>query len=135
MGGICHNIAEAADSYWELNDNIGRMKKLPDSRVVGYMAKDVDELLSEIPENQSRKICQETLKELAYPNNDFYKELRRTLEVYLECGCSVAETAKSLFIHRNTVRYRIRKCEEILDMEIAPENSHFNLQLCLKLSN
>lgn len=134
MGGMCQSLTEAVSSYWELNGSINHMTKTPDTRVVGYKAKNIEELLEEIPQNQSRTVCEETLKELAYPETDLQKELRKTLEVYLECGCSIAETSKSLFIHRNTVRYRIKKCEEILNMEITPSKPHFDLQLCLKLS-
>ena len=133
-GGMCHDITEAAASYWEVNDRIIRRKEQEGDRVVGYKAKNVSELLKEIPLDQSRKICQEMLKELAYPDNEFHKELRKTLEAYLECGCSITETTRKLFIHRNTVRYRIKKCEEILGMEISVEEPYFDLQLCLKLS-
>ena len=131
---MCHDITEAAASYWEVNDRIISRKEFGDKRIVGYKAKNVSELLKEIPLDQSRKICQEMLKELAYPDNEFHKELRKTLEVYLECGCSITETTRKLYIHRNTVRYRIKKCEEILGMEISTEESYFDLQLCLKLS-
>ena len=133
-GGMCHDITEAAASYWEVNDRIISRKEFGDKGIVGYKAKNVSEHLKEIPLDQSRKICQEMLKELAYPDNEFHKELRKTLEVYLECGCSITETTRKLYIHRNTVRYRIKKCEEILGMEISTEESYFDLQLCLKLS-
>lgn len=36
---------------------------------------------------------------------------------------STAETAKSLFVHENTVRYRVRRAERILDADLAsPED-------------
>ena len=35
-----------------------------------------------------------------------------TVERYLESGCALAETAKSNYLHVNTVRYRLRKFEE-----------------------
>ena len=39
-----------------------------------------------------------------------------------------------MFIHRNTVIYRIERCEEVLGMKInTPENS-MNLRIALALS-
>ena len=35
--------------------------------------------------------------------------LRETLTAYLRCGGSVARTAEALYVHRNTVRYRLRR--------------------------
>ena len=35
-----------------------------------------------------------------------------TVERYLDSGCALAETAKSNYLHVNTVRYRLRKFEE-----------------------
>ena len=40
-------------------------------------------------------------------------ELRRTLEVYLEGGGALEACARALFVHPNTVRYRLRRVSEI----------------------
>ena len=44
-------------------------------------------------------------------NND--TDYTETLECYIESGCNVSEVAQRLFIHRNTVNYRLRKIREI----------------------
>jgi DNA-binding PucR family transcriptional regulator len=46
-------------------------------------------------------------------------ELRNTLEVYLEGGGSIESCARSLFVHPNTVRYRLRRVSEITALEPA----------------
>ena len=48
-------------------------------------------------------------------NNTDYVEL---LENYFENNCKINETAKSLYLHRNTVNYKISKIEEILDINL-----------------
>jgi DNA-binding PucR family transcriptional regulator len=40
-------------------------------------------------------------------------ELARTLEVYLEGGGSLESCARALYVHPNTVRYRLRRVSEI----------------------
>ena len=43
-------------------------------------------------------------------NNDLYD----TLKTYIDCERSLSQTAAALYTHRNTVLYRIRKCQEML---------------------
>jgi len=46
-------------------------------------------------------------------------------------GCSHGRSAAQLGIHENTVRYRIRQCEDRLERTIGPED--FDLQAALVL--
>ena len=46
-------------------------------------------------------------------------ELRRTLEVYLEGGGALEACARTLFVHPNTVRYRLRRVSEITQLDPA----------------
>ncbi|WP_313469039.1 helix-turn-helix domain-containing protein, partial [Carnobacterium sp.] len=78
--------------------------------------------------------CQSILKELAYPEEENLIELRKTLKTYLDFQCEIAKTAKELFIHRNTVKYRIDNCETIVGMPIADPINSLNLRLALSLS-
>lgn len=41
-----------------------------------------------------------------------------TLKEYLLCGCNVGMTASQLFIHRNTMIYRLTKIKEILNLNV-----------------
>lgn len=42
-----------------------------------------------------------------------------TLEVYLECNANANEAAKALFIHRNTMLYRLQKIKGILNVDLS----------------
>jgi DNA-binding PucR family transcriptional regulator len=46
-------------------------------------------------------------------------ELVRTLDAYLQAGSSVTATARALFLHRNTVHYRLRRIEERTGLDLA----------------
>ena len=48
------------------------------------------------------------------------QEMVRTLAVYyIDEAMSVAETADKLFLHRNTVKYRLQKAEDVLEMNLS----------------
>lgn len=100
-----------------------------------FQPQSIMDLLSEVSGNQVQQLCQYTLKELAYPQDEMTKELKKTLQTYLECHCSVARTADLMFLHRNTVKYRIKKCEEILGQELSDSSYCLQLQMSLMLSD
>lgn len=50
-----------------------------------------------------------------------------TLKEYLLQDCSLVNTSKALFTHRNTTIYRIRKIKDILESEIDNAEVKFNL--------
>lgn len=99
-----------------------------------YRPKNMMELFRFIPEREIRGICELTLKELAYPGNQMEEELRKTLYTYLFCNSSITKTAETMFLHRNTIKYRIKKCEEILNIDLSDMSSCFQIQLALMLT-
>ena len=62
-----------------------------------------------------------------------HTELLQTLKIYMQNNCSLLHTAEQLHTHRNTVKYRIQRVEEITgkDMENAMTRLEFmNAILC-----
>jgi len=56
-----------------------------------------------------------------------------TLEVYLRSGNSLQETAQTLHVHLGTVKYRLRRIREILDVDFNEAETVFNLQVALRV--
>ncbi|MCR4425269.1 MAG: PucR family transcriptional regulator ligand-binding domain-containing protein [Firmicutes bacterium] len=59
--------------------------------------------------------------------------LMDTLETYVLSGGSHAETARRLFIHRNTLKYRLNKLENILGRPLTDPSYILNLGVALRL--
>ena len=59
------------------------------------------------------RFVERTLGELMQPDENTAR-LRETVAAYLERAGSVEEAAKDLCVHRNTVRYRLSRAEEVL---------------------
>lgn len=60
------------------------------------------------------------------------EELLNTLQMYIDLGGNATLAAKNLFIHRNTMKYRIAKIDEMLQINIHTEKSRVLLNIILK---
>ncbi|KRE71654.1 hypothetical protein ASG77_11590 [Arthrobacter sp. Soil762] len=59
--------------------------------------------------------------------------LRETLEVYLRHSGNTSETCGELFIHRNTLTYRLRQIEEVLQLDLDDGEVRATCLLALKI--
>ncbi|WP_226668497.1 PucR family transcriptional regulator [Metabacillus litoralis] len=96
-----------------------------------YHTKDITELLQMIPTENLTEFYNNTLKVLAYPKNKDSLSLIHTMTVFLDNHCQIADTAKQLFVHRNTVVYRIEKCEEMLGISFKQSEDTLKIRISL----
>ncbi len=68
------------------------------------------------------------LEEYDHANGTFLQE---TLLTYYMNGFNSAKTAEALYIHRNSLIYRLKKIEELLDMEISDYMEYLDLLNCI----
>ncbi|MCT2537779.1 PucR family transcriptional regulator [Aquibacillus koreensis] len=98
-----------------------------------YQTKDVMELLRVIPRDDLQEFYENSLQQLAKAAYDQDGTLLHTLFVYLESHCQISETAKRLYVHRNTVVYRLEKCEELLGRNITDAETTLQIRLALRI--
>lgn len=67
-----------------------------------------------------------------YDNKNSTK-LVETLEVYIDKNCNLIQASGALFIHKNTLKYRIKRMEDILNCNFKDLNVLFNLSLAFKI--
>jgi DNA-binding PucR family transcriptional regulator len=59
--------------------------------------------------------------------------LRDTAESYLENGQSLEASARALFVHANTIRYRIKGISELIGYDLTDPRDAFTVRLALIL--
>ena len=96
-----------------------RLTSFSDVAPIALMCPDVDSL---------RAWVGETLGPLAVMS-ERNRGLRETARVFLDSGGSFTAAADQLFLHRNTVQYRVRQAEEVRGRPFA--DNRFEVELAL----
>ena len=74
----------------------------------------------------------ETVQPLAEYDEQYETELVTTVEAYLDNDGNVAATAKQLFTHRHTIRYRLERVKELCGHDVSATEGREKLGLGLK---
>ena len=81
-------------------------------------------------------LAKSTLIQRIYrPLADQSSELLETLGTYLDTGRSLESTARELFVHANTVRYRLKRISEIIGWDATGAREAFILQVAMVLGS
>jgi sugar diacid utilization regulator len=87
--------------------------------------------MSEDP-GELQRFYGETIQPLSDYDDQYETELVTTVEAYLDNDGNVAATAKQLFTHRHTVRYRLERVKELCGHDVSATEGREKLGLGLK---
>ncbi|WP_135556234.1 PucR family transcriptional regulator [Paenibacillus cymbidii] len=93
---------------------LGRTFHIEDNIHLPWMLK-LEKLLSGLPEADKTRFAQQVFKRV---DHVFDAEMLATLEQFFALDCSVSETAKKLYIHRNTLLYRLDKFKQETGLDV-----------------
>ncbi|QHW29483.1 PucR family transcriptional regulator [Paenibacillus rhizovicinus] len=88
-------------------------------------------LFESVPPEKMRRFLDMTLSPIIDKAPDSAQDLLRTLELYIANNGQVNETAKQLYIHRNTAAYRLDKIGELLQVDFKSFSDLLKLKLVM----
>lgn len=98
-------------------------------RVISYEMLGIGRLIYQLPQN----LCRIFIKEIYGDTSpdDIDEEILTTVNKFLENNLNVSETSRQLYIHRNTLVYRIEKLQKAigLDMRVFEDALTFKIAL------
>lgn len=125
-------IDDLPRAYAEASESVVVGRRLHgNGSVTPFGSLGVFRLLSQVDPDELRNFAVETLGPLATGEIADAEDLRLTLSVLLENNMNVAETARALHFHYNTLRYRIGKLEHLLGPFTSDSHRRFSLALAL----
>lgn len=92
-----------------------------------------DVLLAALPDELRGSYRRRLLASVIAYDAEHRSELVRTLHVFLDCSGSWSRCAEQLHVHVNTLRYRIRRVEEITGRDLGEFSTRVDFYLALRL--
>ncbi len=138
MAGVSRrvsNLAQLREYYRQARDGLEVGLKLARERTPYCLYDNLSSFLlfQSIPREELPRYCHHKIQKLGEYDAAHNTDLCVTLQVYLEQAKSLAKAADLLYIHRNTVRYRINKCMELMNTDLEDGNEIFAYILSLRI--
>ncbi|KAB7708278.1 hypothetical protein F9802_06145 [Bacillus aerolatus] len=134
IGAIAKNINELSQSYKDAWRALKIGKKLNASPGV-FFIHDLffEDLVSSIQKDLSKRYILNMLTTLQEQPD--WEDLSKTICAWCESGFNQKNAANMLFIHRNTLHYRLNKIHEISGIDLKNYKNAFMLYLAVLMAN
>ncbi len=133
-GTIVSQIKDVSKSYKEarLAMEVGRIF-YPEKTVVAYRTLGIGRLIYQLP----LPLCEMFMKEIFGGNtpDTFDEETLATIEKFFENNLNVSETARQLFVHRNTLVYRLEKLQKTTGLDIRVFEDALTFKIALMVAS
>lgn len=129
-GTVIHEIKEVSRSYKEAKMALDVGKIFFDERdVIAYSELGIGRLIYQLPIPLCRMFIREIFE--GKSPDDFDDETLTTIHKFFENSLNVSETSRQLFIHRNTLVYRLDKLQKStgLDLRVFEDAITFKIAL------
>lgn len=135
VGPTCSDVREYGDAYrltcgvLDLVQQAGRR-----DRVVSLESIGAYRLLLQVKRPQElQAFAESTLGTVHSYDGRQQTNLAATLCCYMANRCNVSETAKELHVHPNTVSYRLRRVEKLMEVDLNAPETLLHLQLAFMI--
>lgn len=134
LGGCYEQIDQLKKSYSEAQLALKLAKDNPDKPYMFYRNAGIYKFLNKVTDRSiMAEFYMETLGVLLQYDDENNTKFTETLRVFLEEGENTASTIQRLFIHRNTLQYRLRRIEEVLQQSLKNAEVKISLQIAFKI--
>lgn len=135
LGAAYTRPADFGKSYQEAKNLIPKKDMLPNpsnKKVLSASSMGIYKYMFNSGNQQEiLNYCNDKLKKLEMYDNTNGSFLIDTLVNYYMCGFNVGKTAEIMYVHRNSLRYRLKKIEEILEISLDDSMEYLDLVNCI----
>ncbi len=133
-GTVVQELKDVSKSYKEAKMalDVGKIF-YAEKNVAAYSALGIGRLIYQLPIN----LCRIFIEEIFGDNipNDLDEETLNTLNKFFENNLNVSETSRQLFVHRNTLVYRIEKIHQSTGLDLRSFDDALTFKIALMVVN
>ena len=117
IGSVVTTVKELARSYKDAQValEVGKVFDT-EKNVVNYENLGIGRLIYQLPTTLCEMFLQEVFKRGSLENLD--RETLQTIHAFFDNNLNVSETSRKLFVHRNTLVYRLEKIKKITGLDL-----------------
>ena len=133
-GTIVSELKEVSKSYKEAKMalDVGKIF-YAEKDVVAYSTLGIGRLIYQLPVSLCEMFIEEIFGEEV--PDDIDEETLITVNTFLDNNLNVSETARQLYVHRNTLLYRLEKLEKLTGLDIRIFDDALTLKIALMVVN
>lgn len=135
LGRYCEDVMGIRDGFEQAVQSlsVGRVVNGPGS-VTSFDELGVYRILADKSNRtELERFARDLLGPLIEADRRTNSELLCTLDVVLRCNGNLRQAARELYVHYNTLRYRVARISEITTVDLASAEGRLSLQLALKI--
>ena len=135
FGTIVGEIKDLSKSYKEAKMalDVGKIF-YAEKHVVAYNTLGIGRLIYQLPINLCKIFIDEIFGDREIPEN-LDEETLNTISKFFENNLNVSETSRQLFVHRNTLVYRIEKLQKATGLDIRTFDEALTFKIALMVLN
>jgi len=134
FGAIVQELKDVSKSYKEAKMalEVGKIF-YADKDVIAYSTLGIGRLIYQLPIN----LCKIFIEEIFEENvpSDLDEETLNTINKFFENNLNVSETSRQLFVHRNTLVYRIEKLQKSTGLDLRNFDDALTFKIALMVVN
>ncbi|GHV38323.1 hypothetical protein FACS189490_00050 [Clostridia bacterium] len=117
MGSVVSDLKNVSNSYKEAKMalEVGKIFD-PEKTVINYDRLGIGRLIYQLPISLCKMFVTEVLKDFTV--DQFDEETLSTVDQFFENNLNVSETSRQLYIHRNTLVYRLDKLQKMTGLDL-----------------
>ncbi|MCR4932604.1 MAG: helix-turn-helix domain-containing protein [Lachnospiraceae bacterium] len=134
FGTKVNELKDVSKSYKEakLALDVGKIF-YAEKEVISYSSLGIGRLIYQLPENLCHIFIDEIFKEgMPYAIDE---EILTTVNKFFENNLNVSETSRQLFVHRNTLVYRLEKLEKATGLDVRTFDDALTFKIALMVVN
>lgn len=117
IGSVAENIRDLARSFKEAQVAIEVGKVFDtEKNIINYENLGIGRLIYQLPTTLCEMFLQEVFKKGSLESLD--RETLMTIQAFFENNLNVSETSRKLFVHRNTLVYRLEKIRKLTGLDL-----------------
>jgi purine catabolism regulator len=133
IGRPAMNINQWRTSYKEAGQALAAARRLGEREPLYFGDLSVHRLLLQLEGNPDlEQFVDETLGALIAYDKAHHSNLLHTLSAYFANGGNLSQTAEALFVHRNTLQYRMERINQISALDLNNPETKLAVHLALK---